>query len=75
MGSNCAPKLGELFLHSYEADFLYLIFPNELEVKETTDAHMSASYLVFHTEVDNERKLKTKHTTTVMHFSNSLIYQ
>ena len=82
MGTNCAPLLAELFLYSYEseflqklvkdkkihearafnftyryiddvlsinnarfAEFLPLIYPPELEVKETTDTASSASFL------------------------------
>ena len=82
MGTNCAPLLADLFLYSYEAEFLqslyksgsktlarrfnntyryiddllsldnpaisqYLahIYPDELEIKETTESSNSASYL------------------------------
>ena len=82
MGTNCAPLLADLFLYSYEseflqklvkdkkihearafnftyryiddvlsinnsrfAEFLPLIYPPELEVKETTDTASSASFL------------------------------
>ena len=81
MGTNCAPLLSNLFLYSYEADFIegllkksekklsrsfnftfrYIddvlslnisrfgdfvdrIYPIELEIKDTTDTHRSASY-------------------------------
>jgi hypothetical protein len=82
MGTNCAPLLADLFVYSYEseflqklvqdkkihearafnftyryiddvlsinnsrfAEFLTLIYPPELEVKETTDTASSASFL------------------------------
>jgi hypothetical protein len=82
MGTNCAPLLADLFLYSYEseflqnlvkdkkihgarafnftyrytddvlsinnprfAEFLPLIYPPELEIKETTDTASSASFL------------------------------
>ena len=37
-------------------DFLHFPYPNELEVKDTNDTRMSASYL----ETDNGERLKTK---------------
>jgi hypothetical protein len=80
MGTNCAPLLGELFLYSYEAEFVpkllqdnnkklavsfnyifryiddvlsinnhnfhnyvHLIYPDELEIKDTTESEKSAS--------------------------------
>jgi hypothetical protein len=42
-------------------DHLNRIYPNELEVKDTTDTQKCASYLDFHFEIDNGGKLKTKH--------------
>merc|ERR1711860_20912 len=97
MGTNCAPLLADLFLHSYEAeflqgllqkkyrklaqtfnfsfryiddvlspnnsrfcDYLHLIYPSELEIKDTTDTPKSASYLDLHLEIDNGGKLTTK---------------
>ena len=97
MGTNCAPLLADLFLHSYEAeflqgllqkkdkklaqsfnfsfryiddvlslnnerfgDYLHLIYPSELEVKDTTDTPKSASYLDLHLEIDDRGQLKTK---------------
>ena len=87
MGTNCAPLLADLFLYSYEseflqklvkdkkiyeaiafnftyryiddvlsinnirfAEFLPLIYPPELEIKETTDTASSASFLDLHLE-------------------------
>jgi hypothetical protein len=84
MGTNCAPLLADLFLYSYEAEFLQklvkdkkihearafnftyryiddvlsinnsrfaefipLIYPPELEVKETTDTASSASFWTY----------------------------
>ena len=97
MGTNCAPLLADLFLHSYEADFLqslldkkdrklalsfnltfryiddvlslnnprfgdflHLIYPKELEIKDTTDSEKSASYLDLHLEIDTQGELSTK---------------
>ena len=97
MGTNCAPLLADLFLYSYEAEFIqgllkkndkklaqsfnftfrYIddvlslnnskfgdyvdrIYPNELEIKDTTDTARSASYLDLHLEIDNEGRLRTK---------------
>ena len=92
MGTNCAPLLADLFLYSYEseflqklvkdkkihearafnftyryindvlsinnsrfAEFLPLIYPPELEVKETTDTASSASFLDLYLEIDDKR--------------------
>ena len=97
MGTNCAPLLADLFLYSYEAnflqdllksnrktvaknfnftyryiddvlsinnpkfcDFLDVIYPNELEIKDTTESSCSASYLDLLLEHDNEGKLSVK---------------
>ena len=97
MGTNCAPLLADLFLHSYEAefiegllqrkegklarsfnfsfryidddlslnnppfgDFLHLIYPKELEIKDTTDTERSAPYLDLHLEIDVTGKLRAK---------------
>ena len=97
MGTNCAPLLADLFLYSYEseflqklvkdkkihqirafnftyryiddvlsinnsrfAEFLPLIYPPELEVKETTDTASSASYLDLFLEFDDSGQLSTK---------------
>ena len=91
MGTNCAPLLADLFLYSYEAEFiqnllkdktkkhlaksfnftfryiddvlslnnhhfsecLHLIYPHELEIKDTKETRRSASYL------DNTSNQKT----------------
>jgi hypothetical protein len=92
MGTNCAPLLADLFLYSYEseflqklvkdkkihearafnfiyryiddalsikfnnsrfAEFLPLIYPPELEVKETTDTDSSASFVDLYLEFDD----------------------
>ena len=97
MGTNCAPLLADLFLYSYEADFLdgllkkkektlartfnfsfryiddvlslnnprfgdflHLIYPIELEIKDTTDTVKSASYLDLYLEIDTRGRLNTK---------------
>jgi hypothetical protein len=41
-------------------DYLYLIYPNELEVKDTTDTQKSTSYLDLQLEIDNGGRLKAK---------------
>ena len=35
--------------------------PIELEIKNSTDTAMSASYLDLHTEIDSEGRVRTKH--------------
>ena len=88
MGTNCAPLLADLFLYSYESEFLHearafnftyryiddvlsinnsrfaeflpLIYPPELEVKETTDTASSASFLDLYLEFDDSGQLSTK---------------
>jgi hypothetical protein len=41
-------------------DYLYRIYPNELQVKDTTDNQKLASYLDLHLEIANEGRSKTK---------------
>ena len=97
MGTNCAPLLADLFLYTYEAefiqdlvnskkknlaqsfnltfryiddvlslsnskfeDFLHLIYPSELEIKNTTDSKTSASYLDLYLNIEQNSHLKTK---------------
>ena len=97
MGTNCAPLLADLFLYSYEAefiqsllrsdkktiaksfnftyryiddvlslnnpkfgDYLEVIYPTELEVKDTTESINSASYLDLQLEYDIQGKLNLK---------------
>ena len=97
MGTNCAPLLADLFLYSYEseflqklvkdkkiheartfnftyryiddvlsinnsrfAEFLPLIYPPELEVKETTDTVSSASFLDLYLEFDDSGQISTE---------------
>ena len=113
MGTNCAPLLADLFLHSYEseflqklvkdkkihearafnftyryiddvlsinnsrfAEFLPLIYPPELEVKETTDTASSASlldlYLELTTVVKAVLKFMINGTTSIL---RSYIFQ
>ena len=97
MGTNCAPLLADLFLYSYEAEFiqnllkkkdkklarsfnftfryiddvlslsnsnfseyLHLIYPAELEIKDTTESLRSASYLDLFLEIDNKGNLCTR---------------
>ena len=95
MGTNCAPLLADLFLYSYEvefvqsllkagkkhlaqltfiyryiddvlplknthfAEYLELIYPRELEIKETTETVASSSYLDIYLYIDNG-KLTTR---------------
>jgi hypothetical protein len=97
MGTNCALLQTDLFLYSYESEFLQklvkdkkmhearafnftyryiddvlsinnsrfseflpLIYPPELEVKETTDTASSASFLELYLEFDDSGQLSTK---------------
>ena len=97
MGTNCAPLLVDLFIYSYEseflqklekdkkihearafnfayryiddvlsinnsifAEFLPLIYPPELKVKETTDTASSASFLDLYLEFDDSGQISTK---------------
>ena len=91
-----SPLLADLFLHSYEAEFIErllknhkklamsfnlsfryiddvlslnnpkfgdyvnVIYPKELEIKDTTDKPTYASYLDLHLGIDNRRRLSTK---------------
>jgi hypothetical protein len=41
-------------------DFVDRIYPIELEIKDTTNADRSASYLGLHLEIDSEGLLRTK---------------
>ena len=96
MGTNCAPLLADLFIYSYESEFLQklvqdkkihetrtfnftyryiddvlsinnsrfaevlpLIYPPELEVKETTDTASSASFLDIYIKFDDCGQLST----------------
>jgi hypothetical protein len=96
MGTNCAPLLADLFLYSYEseflqnlvkdkkihearafnftytyiddvlsinnsrfAEFLPLIYHPELEIKETTDAASSTSFLDLYLVFDDSGQLST----------------
>jgi len=42
------------------SDFVDRIYPIELEIKDTTDTDISASYLELHLEIDSEGRLRTK---------------
>ena len=114
MGTNCAHLLADLFLYSYEseflqnlvkdkkihearafnftyrynddvlsinnsifAEFLSLIYPPELEVKETIDTASSASFVDLYLEIDDSGQLSTKiydkrddFNFKIMHFPN-----
>ena len=41
-------------------DFVDRIYPIEIEIKETTDTIISASYLDLHLAIDDEGRLRTK---------------
>ena len=95
MGTNCAPLLTDLFLYSYEGEFIHNliksgkrqpaksfnftfryiddilslnnskfsdyindIYPEELEIKETTDNSISSSFLDLLLEFDNDNRLR-----------------
>ena len=95
MGTNCAPLLTDLFLYSYEGEFIHNliksgkrqpaksfnftfryiddilslnnskfsdyindIYPEELEIKETTDNSISSSFLDLLFEFDNDNRLR-----------------
>jgi hypothetical protein len=97
MGMNCAPFLEDLFLYSYEAEFIqkllhekkkslavafnstfrYIddvlcinnsqfhsyvnsIYPNELEIKDTTECSISASHLHVLLKLDSNGKITTQ---------------
>ena len=97
MGTNCAPLLADLFLYSYEAEFIenlvksgkknlarsfnftfrYIddvlsfnnprfgdyvdfIYPEELEIKDTTDSSTQASYLDILLGIDKDQHMTTK---------------
>jgi hypothetical protein len=107
MGTNCAPLLADLFLYSYEseflqklvidkkiheagafnftyryiddvlsinnsrfAEFLPLIYPPELEVKETTDTASSASFLDLNLEFEDSGQISTKIYDKIINFPN-----
>ena len=97
MGTNCAPLLADIFLYSYEAEFIqtliksgkrhlaksfnftyryiddvfslnnhkfsdyvYDIYPVELEIKETTDDQYHSSFLDLLLEIDKDGRLRVK---------------
>jgi hypothetical protein len=47
-------------------DYLHRIYPNELEIKDTTDTQKSASYPDIYLEIDNGGRLKQNSTTNAM---------
>jgi hypothetical protein len=96
MGTKCAPFLADLFLYSYEADFVqkllqdsskklavslyhafrymdsvlsiknnhfhnyvHLVYPAELKIKDTTECNISASYLDILLNIGSNGRLKT----------------
>jgi hypothetical protein len=92
MGTNCAPLFADLFLYSYEAEFVQkllrennkktshtfryiddvlsinnhnfhnyvdLIYPDELNIKDTTESDKSTSYLDILLNIDSNDRLTT----------------
>ena len=96
MGTNCAPLLADIFLYSYEAEFIQSLlstgkkkiasqfnftyryiddvlsinnpdfdnyvgqmYPAELEIKDTTESHTSASYLDLLLSIESDGHLQT----------------
>jgi hypothetical protein len=50
-----------MFFHKIIIDLvILLIYPIELEIKDTTDTDRSASYLDLHLEIDSEGRLRMK---------------
>ena len=47
-------------------DYLHLIYPNELEVKDTTDTQKSDSYFDLHIDIDAQEDEKQISTTNVI---------
>ena len=105
VGTNCVPILADLFVYSYEADFIqrlvrknekkfarsfnftfhyiddvfslnncrfcdfvYRIYPIELEIKDSIDTAMFASYLDIYLAIDSEDKLRTEFYDKRDHF-------
>jgi hypothetical protein len=106
MGTNCAPLLADLFLYSYEAEFVqkllqdhkkklavsfnhtfkyiddvlsinnynfhnyvHLIYPDELEIKDTAESDKSASYIDILLNIDSNGRL----TTSLHYMTNVMI--
>ena len=64
-----------MFRHRF-SNYLHLLYPNQLEVKDTTDTQMSAFYIDL--GIDNGGILKSKcYDKRRLHFSNLqlIIYQ
>jgi hypothetical protein len=55
--------------NSQFGDYLHRIYPNEIQVKDTTDNQKLASYLDLHLEIANEGRLKTKLYDKCGHFT------
>jgi hypothetical protein len=50
-----------LSLHNSKfGDFVYQIYPIELEIEDTINIPSSVSYFDLHLEIDSERRLRTK---------------
>jgi hypothetical protein len=47
-------------------DFVDLIYPIELEIKETTDTDRAASYLDLLLEIDSDDQFRTKLVTQIV---------
>ena len=72
MGTNCAPLLADIFLYSYEADFVQSLLSTgkkhlasrfnltyKLEIKDTTESTTSASYLDLLLSIGRDGQLHT----------------
>jgi len=55
-------------------DFVDRIYPIELEIKDTTDTDMFASYLDLHLEIDSEGRLRTKLYDKRVDFNFPIVY-
>ena len=108
VGTNCVSILADLFVYSYEADFIqrlvrknekkfarsfnftfhyiddvfslnncrfcdfvYRIYPIELEIKDSIDTAMFASYLDIYLAIDSEDKVRTERNSTTKEIISS----
>ena len=56
-------------------DFVDLIYPIELKIKDATDTYGSASYIEIHLEIDGEGRLRTEvlHWTIYYYPANKIV--
>ena len=64
-----------LLNNSRFGDFVDLIYPIELKIKDAPDTYGSASYLEIHLEIENEGRLRTKllHWTIYYYPTNKIM--